>query len=109
MDAIERLRELAGFAGAWGINSHGARAILAHIDALTAELAAAKAERGQIVAWLRKPERNALIRMPDIVIAKWVDDDGFEWPERRRKISRLPTARDYADAIASGAHLEGEG
>jgi beta-phosphoglucomutase-like phosphatase (HAD superfamily) len=56
-DAIERLRDtMAGQTGGGMtcMDADDARAILAHITALTAERDAAVAEVGQIVAWLRK-------------------------------------------------------
>lgn len=66
------------------------------------------AERESVVAWLREEERSSLIPMPDTVIpaGRDYDDYGNEYwrPEERRKISRLPTPGDYADAIERGDH-----
>lgn len=67
-------------------------------------------EREKIVAWLRDPERRKFMPMPDHVVPAHmaVDDYGDEigWmPERREKRSRLPTPKDFADAISRGDHL----
>jgi len=57
--AMTVLRELAAHrASTRLLTSDDARAILAHIDALTAELAAAQAERAQIVAWANTLEAH---------------------------------------------------
>jgi hypothetical protein len=83
-DAIDRLRDtMAGQTGGGMtcINADDARAILAHITALTAERDAAVAEVAQIVAWLRKEA----IFSTDTV--------------RRRMTKTL-------DQIAAGAHRE---
>lgn len=68
-------------------------------------------ERELIVAWLRDPKRREFIPMPDRVIPAHMETDDYGEPlfwrkEERRKISRLPTALDFADAIERGEHLQ---
>ena len=66
-----------------------------------------EAERADVVKWLRQPERKSLIPMPDTVIPEYWDEEAEFWvPERRHKMSRLPSANDFADAIAAGEHTQ---
>jgi hypothetical protein len=100
-DAIERLRDtMAGqTGGGWTwMDEDDARAILAHIAALTAERDAAVAEVAQIVAYMKGPAINEAKR-------KCAAAD--EGSNKRRDFAVVAVAVEMlADAIEAGAHKE---
>jgi hypothetical protein len=83
LDAVERLRQAAFrpaelTPGLTVVGQYDLRAILAHIDALTAERDAAVAALAQrdadIVAWLRVEAANAPVVRDDCDVGEWLSD-----------------------------------
>ena len=87
-DAVERLRDYAALKIGTLAPSE-ARAILAAFDTLTAELAAAKGERAQIVAYT--------LEQADC------------WAKEGNNPQAAFAIRDCMKGVASGAHLTSEG
>lgn len=113
-EAMTVLRELAAHrASTRLLTSDDARAIVAHIDSLTAELAAAKAERDEADRRAGAAERqlehaNDNIRARTRWLDQAKDDAGFHRNVSFDKVWAAALAA-YKVAIASGAHLASEG
>lgn len=79
-------------------------------NAMRAALSALQAKRDErVIAWLRDPKRREFVPMPETPKdGFWTTDDygELEWVPPQLMMKRLPTVRDYADAIERGEHLK---